>query len=133
MSRKTIAELVAEIQSLKQENERLRDENSGLLEGIDKLANLYTPFIANGARANQKLLKGSQVHKRKADERQLFLAMRFNNYRNGGMHPQRARNKANEDVRTVFGKGYEKSNLYRLLPAKPRKNSPVVLFRERPK
>ena len=35
MSRKTIAELVAEIQSLKQENERLRDENSGLLkEGI---------------------------------------------------------------------------------------------------
>jgi hypothetical protein len=149
MSGKTKAELEAEIQILERENVRLKEKWRKLIVStiesnmnqnlkleefdrrIEKLGVKFNDRMAHDAKQIEKFHSGRKESKREADERRKFIIERVEYHESKGMSRQKARIKANEELKKEYGDeaGYEKSTLYNLIPAKPKKSPPILLRR----
>lgn len=111
MSRKTKADLEAEIQELLQENKELRylaNINHDQYKRCLKLLSRYRDALS-------KQFSGPRGNKTKADKRQAFLIQEYEYYRAIGLDDKAAREKANLEFKDQFGKGYGRTQLNKII------------------
>ncbi|MGB5298825.1 MAG: hypothetical protein WBN08_00145 [Thiogranum sp.] len=123
------SELKSLVAELERDSRSLREMRDMVLEGAewvqyklritDEALDKTIQDSSDHINSRDNIVEGCKrgpIEKSKSEENKKHLVERYNHWLTEGKRPETARKKANEDVKTRYGKGYEKHSLYKHCP-----------------